>query len=175
VTLLAGWVGVYYGSRQVIIQKRLEFYERQLKEFYSPIVGYRNEIHVKSNLRVRISSVAEISWRELCDKNQGMFQDEASKSYDRIIHYDNKQFQDELLPLYEKMLAIFRDNLWFAEPETAKYYPMLCEFVELWKRLLSGNLPADVVNRLGLSEEKLESLYKELDKQIEILKNKLLG
>ena len=58
-TLLAGYIGVRYGLKQIRIQKRIDFIERQLRELYSPLLAYQKEIRAKSELRLRISKAAK--------------------------------------------------------------------------------------------------------------------
>ena len=38
-TFLAGLVGIRLGIRQIRLQRKLDFYERQLRELYSPLLG----------------------------------------------------------------------------------------------------------------------------------------
>ncbi len=52
--LLAGYFVYRYGIRQMRSQKRLEYVERQLREFYSPMIGYLKRIKPKSELRFEI-------------------------------------------------------------------------------------------------------------------------
>ena len=121
-TLLAGYIGVRYGLKQIRIQKRIDFIERQLRELYSPLLAYQKEIRAKSELRLRISKAAEEAWKEVCKRNPKPFVNHEKKfePYNKIIEYDNKQLKNELLPLYRKMLSTFRDNYWLAESETRK-------------------------------------------------------
>lgn len=175
ITLAAAYLGINFGLKQIRIQKQLDFYERQLKEFYSPLLGYRSEILAKSNVRVKISTAANEAWQELCKSQRSPDWDheKAYAPYDKIINYDNEQFRNELFPLYEKMMTIFRENYWLSEPDTRKWYPELCEFVEVWRRWLSSSIPFDVVEKLDHSEDKIKPFYDELEKQVDILRGRL--
>ena len=174
-TLLAGYIGVRYGLKQVKTQKKLDFIERQLREFYSPMLGFRKEILAKSELRVKISKAANEAWRQTCERSPKPFDnhEEEFEPYKRIIEYDNAQLRDELLPLYKRMLSTFSANYWLAEPETRKWFTELCEFVELWERWLSTAIPADVIEKLDHREEKLYPFYEELEKRMDILRKTL--
>jgi hypothetical protein len=174
-TLLAGYIGVIYGLKQVRIQKILDFKERQLKEFYSPLLGYHKEIRAKSELTIRVAKAANEAWQEVCERSPKPFlnSEKEYESYKKIIEYDNKQLWDELIPLYHKMLLTFRENYWLAEQETRKYYSELCDFVELWERWKTKSIPAEVIKKLEHTEDKLKSFYQDLENQLDILRNEL--
>jgi hypothetical protein len=70
---LVGATVVYvFGIRQLSIQRRNTFIEKQLSEFYSPIAGYRKRIRTKSELRLKISIAADEVWREICDRESAL-------------------------------------------------------------------------------------------------------
>jgi hypothetical protein len=57
-----GAVIVYvFGIRNLSVQRRNAFIEKQLSEFYSPIAGCRKRIRAKSELREKISGAASAS------------------------------------------------------------------------------------------------------------------
>ena len=174
-TLLAGYIGVRYGLKQIRVQKRVDFIQRQLREFYSPLLAYQKEIRANSELRLRISKAANEAWEEVCERNPKPFinHDKKFEPYNKIIEYDNKQLKNELLPLYRKMLSTFRDNYWLAESETGKWYSELYDFIELWERWISNNIPGDVIKKLNHSEKKLKPFYQELEDRSVVLRNKL--
>lgn len=170
---LAGFFGVVVGawltSRRERTQRRLAFVERQLRDFYSPLLGIRTEIRTKSELRVRIQAAASQAWTDLCANADGRnpqalrdLTESRGPQFTKVIEYDNKTFQEELLPAYQRMAAIFRDNLWLAEPETKEQYKLLMEFLDVWNRAMSGSLPYEVLQRLGHSEENLHPFYQHL-------------
>ncbi len=174
ITFLAGWIGVRSGLKQLRVQKGLDFIEKQLKDFYSPLLGYRNEIRIKSELRQRISELSNEAWQELCKKHEGDMSwnhDKSFEPFDKIITYNNEQLTTELLPQYRKILEVFRDNIWLSEPETREWYKELCEFVEVWNRSESKSLPAGVLRKLEHREYKLQPFYDHLEEQIDILQN----
>lgn len=172
--ILTGYIGLRYG--QVRTQKKLDFIGRQLGDFYSPLLAYHKEIRAKSELRLKISGAANKAWLEKCETNPKPFLNHEKEfgPYNKIIEYNNKQLKDELMPLYRKMLVTFRENYWLAEPETRKWYPEFCKFVELWERWLSGNIPGEVIEKLDeTEEEKLKPFYQELEYRIDVLRSKL--
>lgn len=179
-TFLAGFFGLLYGLKQVKVQKRLSFIEKQLNEFYSPLLGCRTEILCKSKVRLKIELAANESWKELCERKdkRGLDDfdvDKAYEPYGKIIEYNNNQLRQDLLPKYRNMLSIFTENYWLAQSDTRKWYSELCEFIEIWDRCMSDSLPNDVVRKLEHHENKLNSFYEDLEKQIDFLRKELVN
>ena len=90
-------LGAWLSGRREIRQRRLSFIEKQISEFYSPLLGIRSEIRMRSELRVKIHSTADIEWRKLCEKNQKFgvealqkLTDERGKEFTEIVEYDNR-------------------------------------------------------------------------------------
>ena len=188
VPAIAGFVGVLVGAwlsdRREREQRRHAFVQRQLQDLYSPLLGLRNEIRVRSEIRCRIHDAADGEWRRLCAEVRqtadpvGGFErleHDRSQDFKALIEYDNKQLADELIPAYRRMLITFRDNLWLAEPETRPFFNELLEFVEIWERWLAHSLPHEVVQTLGHSEERLYPFYKHLEAQHDELRRLLSG
>ena len=168
-TLLAGYIGVRYGLKQIRIEKHLEFIEKQLKEFYSPLLGRRKYIRAKSEFRLKVETISGRQWKENAQK--GIQQ--STESVDNEIKYNNQQLEEEFLPLYREMLTIFKDNYWLAEPETREFYNGLVEYVEGWDRWKAKGVTAETMREIGHSEEKLKPFYGELEKRIDILRSEL--
>lgn len=168
-TLLAGYIGVRYGLRQVRIEKYLEFIEKQLKEFYSPLLGRRKYIRAKSEFRLKVETISGKQWKENATKGI----EQPVEFVDKEIEYNNKQFNEEFLPMYREMLTIFKDNYWLAEPETRQFYNELVEYVEGWNRWKAKGVTAETMREIGHTEEKLKSFYEELEKRTDILRSEL--
>jgi hypothetical protein len=171
--LLGAYMGAQYGLKQLKLQKKLDFIERQLREFYSPLLGCHKELQAKSELRLRINNAVDEALEGLSEPSEN--HETKFKQYEKLTEYDHEQLRNELLPLYHKMLLIFRDNLWLAEPEDREWYPELCNFVEIWDRRLLNSIPPKVIAKIGHTEERLKLFYQDLEKQIDVLQNKLLG
>jgi len=176
---LVGAAIVYvFGIRKLSVQLRNAFIERQLAEFYSPIVGYRKRIRTKSELREKISDAANASWQDICaqyrEANQIMHNhEELFAPYKAIIEYDNQQFREELMLLYRKMLNVFTDKYWLADEDTRAYYQEFLEFVEIWERFLAEALPDDVVKKIGHTENKLHPFYEHLEQKLSALQKEI--
>src|SRR3990167_11550180 len=168
-TLVAGYVGVRYGLKQIKIEKHLEFIEKQLKEFYSPLLGRRKYIRAKSEFRLKVETISGRQWKENAAKKI----EQSVESVDKEIEYNNKQLNDEFLPMYREMLTIFKDNYWLAEPETRKFYNELVEYVEGWNRWKEKGVTTETMKEIGHSEGKLDPFYEELEKRADILRSEL--
>jgi hypothetical protein len=166
-----------FGIRQLLIQRRNAFIEKQLSEFYSPIAGYRKRIRTKSELRERISAAANEAWQEICADDP--LADSASQTRDlfapfkKITEYDNDQFRGELMPLYRKMLDVFTEKYWLADPDTRSHYQDFVEFVEIWERHLVRSIPGEVITKLGHTEKNVHQFYEHLEQKISDLQTEI--
>ena len=181
---IAGLAGVAIGAwltaRRERKYRQLAFMERQLKDFYSKMLGLRNEIRMRGELRVRIHEAADTEWKELvaASRDRGI---EAMRAvselrgpeFKKLIDYDNRQLQVELLPAYREMAKLFREIYWLADSDTQSHYEYLMEFVDVWDRWLDKAIPGEVVERLGHSEEKLKPFYEHLVEKHDELRKKV--
>ena len=94
--------------------------------------------------------------------------------FEKIIHEDNRQLVDELMPCYRDMVNLFRDKMGLAEPSTLEHFGALVEFVEIWDRWLDETIPAEVPGALEHGEEKLYPLYDDLSRQFRRLQKELV-
>lgn len=60
--LIAGYLGHRLALKQLESQRKLEFIERQLREFYSPMIGCLKRVRAKSELRLKISQASDSAW-----------------------------------------------------------------------------------------------------------------
>lgn len=87
---------------------------------------------------------------------------------------ENERFRKEILPLYDKMVFVFTENFWLANPSTQNWYADLSEYVDLWHRWLDELIAPEVMEELDHSEKKLEAFYDDLENQLENLRNKIV-
>lgn len=168
--VLAGYIGVRYGLKEIKVQKSLDFIEKQLNQFYSPLLGIHKEIWAISEVRTKLSQTGDEVWKDKCRTDE---HDSMLDLLDKEISYNGEQFSKEMLPQYNKMLLIFKNNFWLAEPETREHYYTLVEYVELWNRYEKDSLNLDVAQKIGHTEEKLKPFYQELEIRNDILRAKL--
>ena len=50
-------LGAWLSGKRETRQRQLEFIKKQLRDFYSPLLGIRSEIRMRSELRVKIHMV----------------------------------------------------------------------------------------------------------------------
>lgn len=172
--LVGGLVVYVFGIRKASVELRNAFIQQQLSEFYSPIAGYRKRIRAKSEVREKVSSVANEAWKETCARDSEARQpmlnhDELYAPYGKIIEYDNNQLREELIPLYRKMLDVFTEKYWLADEDTRAYYQGFLEFIENWERYLSEALPGDVIRKLGHSENTVLPFYEHVEQKLSAL------
>lgn len=151
---------------------KLEFKERQYREFYSPMIACLKEIKAKNLITVKVSKASSEAWRELCANSPRPMpnHDKEFEPYKKSIEYANKQLEQEILPLYNKMLSIFSEKYGLANSEIQKGYDEFCEFVEIWNRWITHSIAVDTIEKLDHREKKLFPFYDELEKQTNILR-----
>ncbi len=172
--LVAGYIGIKYGQKQMRMQKRMDIIEKQLNEFYSPILCLRTHIRANGDLRVKIKTLGDDAWQEACkDFREGSNKPDITP-YTKEIEYNNKKLKEIFIPQYNEMLKIFREKYWLAEPETRKFYPQLLEYVEIWNRNFNDGLPPQVAMKIDHTENNIKPFYDELEIRINNLRNELL-
>src|SRR5712691_2577841 len=168
--VIGAGAGSWFASHRERTQRKHAFIEKQLSEFYSPMLGLRAEVKALSELRVKLQNEAAAAWRDLCagvapGAEAQALTERRFPEFQALIEHDNKKLTERLLPAYRKMLALFRDNLWLAEEETRKHYSTLIEFVDVWDRWLEKSLPAEIIDRIEHGEDKLHPFYEHLQQQ----------
>ncbi len=174
-------IGAWLTGRQQKEQRQLDFVEKQLRLFYSPLLGIRNEIRMLSELRQKISESAGRHWRNICEEARKaggadyvkQITDERRAVFMNAIEYDNRQLRESLLPAYRRMVTIFRDNYYLAENNTREHFRPLLEFIDIWDRWLDRSIPHEVAEELEHGEKALYSLYADLEKTHNELRAKL--
>jgi len=98
---LLGLLGVLVGALIAISRERAkakrDFLSRQLSEFYSPMVGIREEIRILSGFRLKVTGMTGDVWKELCEIGRASGDPEAlqrllepeREKLDTQIEYDN--------------------------------------------------------------------------------------
>ena len=164
-------IGSVLTSRREILQRKLDFLEKQLDMFYSPMLGIRNEIKVQSEIRSRLQTLANEEWLKIVNKIEHLdiekkkeIFERRSKDSEKLIEYDTSKLREKLIPAYRRMSDLFRENYWLAEEETREYFVGLLEYVEIWNRWIEGTLPVEVLMRLDHAEENLDHFYLHIEK-----------
>jgi hypothetical protein len=179
----AGLLGVLLGglvtAHNQKKQRVHDHIQKQLSDFYSPLLGIRARILAKSEVRLKVSGATGEAWRTLVDRGRKnveslrKIEEERFPDFEKVLQHDNRQLVEELIPLYRKMIDLFTNNMWLAEGSTRVHFGALVEFVEIWDRWLGGSLPKEAVPLLGHREEKLQQFYIDLVTQLDRLTGEL--
>jgi hypothetical protein len=163
VPAVAGLVGVLVGgwitTHSQKIERQHQGIREQLSDFYSVLLGKRSQIRAKSEVRLKVRNIAQKVQRD--------------EEFQKLLEYDKRQLQEELVPLYREMLDHLTNNMWLAEPSTLTHYGTLVEYVEVWNRSLDKTLPTDVAFEIDHDEKKLYPFYEDLKSQFERLQAEL--
>lgn len=179
----SGLIGILVGWWLSIMResaaRRHSFVERQLREFYSPLLGIKSEIRALGEVGLKVRRTDDEVFREEAGRIQSSPEDLAELAEKRLpdlaksIQHDNEQLWKVTLPAFTRMVTLFRDGLWLADPATRQHFGTLVEFVELWTRVSDGTLDQDVGRRVGPQETKLQPFYENLEQTHDRLRDKV--
>lgn len=165
-------MGVFVGAMMSSLNQKKErkhaHIRQQLQEFYSPMLGMRQEIAAKEESRRKINEMVHTTIKESkandpSGVSRGYYFPDERKALMGLSAHDHKQWKEEILPLYGEMLKKFTSELWLAEPSTRAHYGELTNFVERWSRVQALTDAAEVAWRVDLSDENVNPLYDDLE------------
>jgi hypothetical protein len=156
ISAASGLVGVFLGgwlsNRREAQNRRKEFVTRQLSELYVPLLALISELRARENMR---SGLAEAIEGDLPE----------------YFHTDMDIWRKSILPLYSKLLHIFRDKFWLSEPHTRTYYSALVSFTDAWERTFEHSAPGEAIRKLGAhSQTRLLPFYDHVEHTHEALR-----
>ena len=152
---------------------RASIHERQITQVYSPLLGIRDEVRQKDKLDREISKSALAEVGGVPREAQEQALTEYEKIFFKDIDYWNNRLQNEIIPAYERMISILRDNFWLLNESTRQYLPTLITVVEVWKRDLKKSISSSTREALPHNDEALDEFYKDLEQNLEILRKKV--
>jgi hypothetical protein len=161
---LGGWLS----GRREKSKRRIDFVTLQLSEFYGPLVSLRAEIDARSRLRLKLEGAMDQAHMDgLLDAGRDAQRaedvtDMAIPSMLMVMRDEDRIFKEVSMPLYRKMLDIFREKTWLAEPETRAFLPPLIEFVDVWERHILGTMPGELISEINHTERNLHPFYDHL-------------
>jgi uncharacterized protein YozE (UPF0346 family) len=175
--IVIGYLGYLYALSHLRKEEKYEFHERQLREFYSPILGCIEEIKAKSNVRLELFKLTDPAWKKIVSEHPTPFleSDKYFEPFQKQIFYNNRQFREELFPLFKKMFMIFSTNISLSNSSTREYYLELARFVEIWERWLKESIPSEVIKQLNHSENRLEPFYQDINLNMEEIRKEISG
>lgn len=180
ISAASGLIGVALGailtSRNQRQERRQRFIRDQLAEFYAPMLGIRERLRARREIRMKVRNAAGTVWphlmgeaREVGYEHLRETRQELSPKFMRIIENDNRELEEELNTLYRQMADLFTAKMHFAEPSTRQHFGALIEFIELWQRWLRDALPSEVAERVAPNEGNLTAFYADLGTNFERL------
>jgi hypothetical protein len=164
---LAGvFLGAYLTGRREKRKRQIEFWTRQLNEFYGPLLSMRTEIFARSNLRLKIQQRMDGEYFQSLIETRGESpNDDHGIDVLATIRDENETFRNILMPLYRQMVSTFRENMWLAEPETREHFGALIEYVSIWEAILENRLPSAIARLIGHTEQNLAPFYTHLQEK----------
>jgi len=175
VTLFTVFLAYKYALSQARNKRITDLIERQITEFYSPIWGCVRKIRAQGKLRAELSEASNIAWKKICDNAPKPFTShkEEFEPFKRLIDYENLQLNDEVMPLYDQIVNTFTSKYWLSEESTRQYYENYYRFVDIWHRYLNKTIPMETLMEIEHSEKAMEPFYKNIEKTLNSLKQKL--
>jgi hypothetical protein len=172
-------VGGYLSARSQRIDRKHRFVRDQLGEFYGPMLAAWMQIKTKRALSIEIMAEADSAWRETIGRaNTNIdavqkIMDDRFPAFEKITDYNNRQFLEDTIPAYRRMVELFTSKMHFAESSTRQYFRELVEFTEVLNRSVSNSIPREVSSRIDTSDAKLGSFYAEIESTFEKLQKAL--
>lgn len=176
-------IGAWATRSVEIRRRRREFISKQLSEFYGPLLSTRVEIQAFIKQQNVNQAAANKVWQQNIRNALSVggveavrcYRDSEREFYMNMIKDDNVRSRDVLIPAYRRMVEIFRDKMWLADPESRKYFYVLYSFVCSWEQYSRDSLPADVLKEIDQDEEKLHRFYAHIEKMHDRLQGELVG
>lgn len=169
--IVVAYLSYKLGNKKSRYEKKLEFISKQITDFYSPMLGYIWRIEASNLLQEELSKLAGEAWKEIVanapDKEDI---DKEFEPFQKLIEYDNKITNEEVLPLFYKMHDIFTQNYWLAEDSTKPHYLKLSRYVDVWKRYQNNSIPRPVLWKMEKNENLLVPFKMEIKNKLDYLK-----
>jgi hypothetical protein len=119
------------------------------------------------------------AWQVECERLKGYpealrkLEEKWEPEMQKSMDYDSKKAYEEWLADYRKMIDIFCEKEWLAEPSTVQHFSALYEYVEIWNRYAAESIPREALAPLKHSEEPLLPLFEDLQKTHDKLRERL--
>jgi hypothetical protein len=177
--------------RQLKKKREIDFAEKQLAEFYAPMLGARAAIlnHTKFDNYLNSASYWE-DWARRQERvgrkvspETAREHKEYGKELDRFFAHINDRLLKERVGAYVSMRDLFASKMAYADSDTRAWYDYFYAFVEMWRELRANrkadppDLSPEVVSRLGqmFSEQHLQPFYAHLSSRVDELQGEISG
>lgn len=184
ISAAAGLLGVFLGgwltNRREREKRRADRIERQLSEFYGPLMTMSKQLVSRREHRQNIEGTIDKVWRRLEPEMRKVGVEdqniarELQSQYDALSDYDQRYLAEIFLPDFREMLRLFREKMWLAEPSTLPYFGTIVAYVDVWELSLQKVITGRVAIELQRPvETKLTEFYTDLEATYERLRREL--
>ncbi len=183
ITASAGLLGVISGavltSRNQSKERKHAHIREQLQGFYSPMLGMREEIAAKTTfqdgINVQVAEIIKKAKAEYPGGERKTYNKDEVQALSKLRKYDYAQWEEEVFPLYKRMLKLFADKMWLAEDSTRAHYGDLTNYVEKWNRFDALTTTAELAWEMNFSDDdKVKEFFRDVEENFKRLQ-KLLG
>jgi hypothetical protein len=179
-------VAVYtLAVRQLKKKRAIDFAEKQLAEFYAPMLGLRTQImsHAAFDRHMHTAASREVDARNAlthASLPKERMDDEEFQSY---LSWVKDRMVNERVTTYIRMRDLFAEKMAYADPDTREWYEYFYSFVEMWRLLRENDthgrslFPSGVSGKLWtmFSEDGLEPFYDHLRDRVHFLQVEIAG
>lgn len=153
----------YQFTKQFTIQKRVEFLEKELSEFYGPIKFLHREIRALSDKRFREMEVFHKHASPLNPTDDGKLQ--------ALIEKHNKELEEIIIPKYRKIRDLFEAKGFLADARIIGGYENFCTYLRSWEEHLEkpigSRFPSGAAAQLAMEHPEPLFFFDLIEEQFE--------
>ena len=131
------------------------------------MLGYRERLKARGELRLKVRTVAGSEWARLAEQTHetGMeaiheLQEKRCRSFRESSNTTTSSLRSRTFPCTVRCSTCLPRRCTLPNPSTRAHLLALVEFIGLWERFLTDNLPHEVVSRIGADEENLKPVIR---------------
>ncbi|MDV2495839.1 MAG: hypothetical protein RX316_06450 [bacterium] len=163
--LVAGLVSYVLWKKKFTMEfktgKTAEFLERQLSEFYGPMV-----VCIK---QVRSIGELHLEGFNMFDRHGRPESEEDSRKHAELIDKHNIEYREIVLPLWERMLELFSNKGHLTEPNILDGFDQFFRFVKEWRdhleKPIGQRFPLQAAGELAEKYREPVDLYELIESQ----------
>lgn len=179
ITFASGFLGIIFGYQSYKIQRRFNYKERQLNELYSPILASIKEINAKFSAIINVLDILEEENKDKIKEWKRTGSIEGSfEWYKGSVLYNAKIVEEEILPVYRKILDILTTNYSLADDDTIEFYDKLIDYIEFEYRCINTEIPKELYIKLKTQSERLHVFSRfelHVEQKVSLLKRNILN
>jgi hypothetical protein len=185
ISATAGLCGVFLGGwladRREREKRRSDFVERQLSEFYGPLMILRKQLSARREFREKLEPAIHKVWGRLIPEMRRVGVDEQriselqTSALNNLSYDDQSYLKDVFLPDFREMLRLFKEKTSLAEPSTLPHFETLVTYVDAWElflqKIIDGAVAIELVRPV---DAKLTLFYTDLEGTHERLRREVI-